>query len=53
MKRIVVTSFGMLLAIAAASPNCWAAYLSVRWWRSAMVSLSLPRTIGVNVTTNS
>jgi hypothetical protein len=24
MKRIVVTSFGLLLAISAASPNCWA-----------------------------
>jgi len=30
MKRIVVTSFGLLLAISAASPNCWAAiYQSV------------------------
>ena len=24
MKRIVVTSFGIMLAIAMASPNCWA-----------------------------
>ena len=27
MKRIVVTSLGLLLAISAASPNCWAAIL--------------------------
>ena len=24
MKRIVVTSFGIVLAVAMASPNCWA-----------------------------